>query len=151
MSVALLPLVSIPLVACLSPPGAAQRTFPAQGQVITAEQIRTLGVQNAWEVLRRYAVHLTFHEDLGGGALGIRRRGVASIARPAEVVVVIDGVRTQDVAILQGLRAEQVERIEILGGIDATTYYGIDSVVGVILIHTVGALKREEARARSSG
>ena len=51
-------------------------------------------------------------------------------------MVIIDGARNQDIKALQSLPASTLMSIEILTGIEGTTYYGTDAVGGVIVIKT---------------
>ena len=104
--------------------------------VITEEMIAKSGGQNAWEVLRREAPQLTFGENRNGQATGMTRRGRSSFLLNDSPMVIIDGARNQDIKALQSLPASTLMRIEILTGIEGTTYYGTDAVGGVIVIKT---------------
>jgi len=51
-------------------------------------------------------------------------------------LVFLDGVRLPDFRTLEQLSAATIESIEVLNGIDGTTYYGTNAVSGVIVIRT---------------
>jgi outer membrane cobalamin receptor len=104
--------------------------------VITEEMIARSGGQTAWEVLRREVPQLTFGENRNGQATGMTRRGRSSIMLNDSPMVIIDGARNQDLKQLQSIPASAVMRIEVLTGIEGTTYYGTDAVGGVIIIKT---------------
>ena len=95
------------------------------------------------------APELALQEAQNGTPGRITRRGTASLYRPPQPVLVIDGVRTSDITLLANILAENIASIRILSGIDGTTYYGTDSVSGVIYIYTKGGTKGKE-RPRSS-
>ena len=104
--------------------------------VITEEMIVRSGGQNAWEVLRREAPQITFSENRNGQATAMSRRGRSSFVLNDSPMVIIDGVRNQDIKSLQSLPASVLMSIEVLTGIEGTTYYGTDAVGGVIIIKT---------------
>ncbi|HEV2672549.1 MAG TPA: TonB-dependent receptor plug domain-containing protein [Gemmatimonadales bacterium] len=122
------------VVAChpakLTPQGDTDRI------VITEEMIVKSGGQNAWEVLRREAPQITFSENRNGQATAMSRRGRTSFVLNDSPMVIIDGVRNQDIKALQSLPASVLMSIEVLTGIEGTTYYGTDAVGGVIVIKT---------------
>ena len=104
--------------------------------VITEAMIARSGGQTAWEVLRREVPQLTFGENRNGQATGMTRRGRSSIMLNDSPMVIIDGARNQDLKQLQSIPASALMRIEVLTGIEGTTYYGTDAVGGVIIIKT---------------
>jgi outer membrane cobalamin receptor len=104
--------------------------------VITEAMIARSGGQNAWEVLRREAPQITYRENRSGQATGMERRGRASIMLNDAPMLFVDGVRNQDIRTLQQLPASVLLSIEVLTGIEGTTYYGTDAVGGVILVRT---------------
>jgi len=127
-------LVVLAVVAChpakITPQGDADRI------VITEEMIAKSGGQNAWEVLRREAPQITFSENRNGQATAMTRRGRSSFVLNDSPMVIIDGARNQDIKALQSLPASVLMSIEVLTGIEGTTYYGTDAVGGVIIIKT---------------
>ncbi len=64
------------------------------------------------------------------------RRGRASIYLEDQVNVLIDGVRVYDLKMLQEMPASDILTIEVLTGLDATTYFGGGSTGGAIVIRT---------------
>ncbi len=104
--------------------------------VITEAMIARSGGQTAWEVLRREAPQLSFRENRNGQPTGMQRRGRSSILLNDTPMVLIDGVRNQDIRSLQQIPASMLLSIEVLTGIEGTTYYGTDAVGGVIVIKT---------------
>ena len=127
------------LVAALNCARATSHTanpIPPSGLLITQERIEKSGGRTAWEVLKREAPMLTFRENRNGQATGMGRRGSASIVLSEAPVIILDGVRVPDVRSLQSIPAETIFTIQILTGIEGTTYYGTNAVSGVILIRT---------------
>jgi len=64
------------------------------------------------------------------------RRGRSSFVLNDSPMVIIDGTRNQDIKALQSLPASVLMSIEVLTGLEGTTYYGTDAVGGVIIIKT---------------
>lgn len=104
--------------------------------VITEEMIARSGGQTAWEVLRREVPQITYRENRSGQASSMQRRGRSSINLNDSPMVLVDGVRSQDIRTLQQLPASVLLSIEVLNGTEGTTYYGTDAVGGVIIIKT---------------
>src|SRR5437762_2847786 len=67
------------------------------------------------------------------------RRGRSSITLQDQPMIVMDGVELNDFTPLAVVPASDIEQIEVLTGIDATTYYGTGATKGVIRITTKGA------------
>jgi outer membrane cobalamin receptor len=113
------------------------RTRPNPGgRVITAQQIERSGSKNAWEVLKHEAPMLTLEEDRNGNPVRIHWHGRSSIYLEDAPVVVLDGVRSADWRVLAQIPAGQIEKINIMSGIEGTTYYGTNAASGVIEIDT---------------
>lgn len=106
------------------------------GLVITAAQIERSGSKNAWEVLKHDAPMLTLEEDRNGNPARIHWHGRSSIYLEDAPVVVVDGVRSADWKVLAQIPAGQIETINIMSGIEGTTYYGTNAESGVIEIQT---------------
>jgi len=106
------------------------------GKVITAAQIERSGSKNAWEVLKHEAPMLTLEEDRNGNPVRIHWHGRSSIYLEDAPVVVLDGVRSADWKVLSQIPAGQIQTINIMSGIEGTTYYGTNAASGVIEIHT---------------
>ncbi|HEV2749395.1 MAG TPA: Plug domain-containing protein [Gemmatimonadales bacterium] len=103
---------------------------------ITADQIERSGSTTAWEALRKLVPQLTYGEKKSGQPSKLERRGQSSLLLSDAPLVFLDGVRMPDFRNLQQLSASTIESIEVLNGIDGTTYYGSNAVSGVILIRT---------------
>ena len=106
------------------------------GRLITAEQIERSGSKNAWEVLKHEAPMLTLEEDRNGNPVRIHWHGRSSIYLEDAPVVVLDGVPAADWKVLGQIPAGQIRTINIMSGIEGTTYYGTNAASGVIEIHT---------------
>lgn len=103
--------LGILLAACAANPGAVRSPAPSGG-VMTAEQIRRTGAQNAWDVLAQSGLPLRFFEDrTGTPALSTRRERTS---RPGGALVVVDGVPVRDIGLLRHLPVEALERIRVL-------------------------------------
>jgi outer membrane cobalamin receptor len=79
---------------------------------------------------------LTLEEDRNGQPAHLRWRGRSSVYLDDAPVVVLDGVRVADWKVLAQIPAGEIEFINILTGIEGTTYYGTNAVSGVIEIRT---------------
>ena len=99
--------------------------------VITAELIEKSGAKTVWDALERTVHFYVFHSN---GR--IEHRGRSSLVLPEQPLLVLDGIRLNDVTVLINMPAADVDTIEVLNGIDATTYYGTNAGAGVIRIWT---------------
>jgi outer membrane cobalamin receptor len=115
-----------------------RNAVPSSGDriFITQEQIARSGASNAWEALKRNAPQLTYRENRQGQPSVLERRGRSSLLLNDAPLLFVDGVQMPDFKNLQSIPAAQVASIEILDGIDGTTYYGTGAEGGVILIRT---------------
>jgi outer membrane cobalamin receptor len=104
--------------------------------LITAEQIKRSGSATAWDALRKLVPQLTYGEKKSGQPSKLERRGQSSLLLNDAPLVFLDGVRLPDFRTLEQLSAGTIESIEVLNGIDGTTYYGTNAVSGVIVIRT---------------
>ncbi len=91
-----------------------------------------------WEALRRTVRYASFGESAGGGPARVHRRGFSSMALIEDTPIYIDHVQVRDLELLDALPAADIERIQVLSGVHATTYYGTNAGDGVILIRTRG-------------
>ena len=121
---------------CATASGAQQATSGGASQIITREQIVESNARNVWEALQRTVRYV--HWGVGSGGVPQRgtRRGVTSGLGPERVRVVIDGTVVQDFEELTLMPARDVQEIRVLSAIDATTYFGTNSVAGAVLITT---------------
>lgn len=104
--------------------------------LITEEMIARSGGQTAWDVLKKEAPQLTYGEQRDGRPSKLERRGAASFVLNDSPLLFVDGTQVIDIQRLQTIPASTVRQIEILNGLDGTTYYGSNAVSGVILITT---------------
>ncbi|HEX4561037.1 MAG TPA: TonB-dependent receptor plug domain-containing protein, partial [Gemmatimonadales bacterium] len=102
--------------------------------VITQTMIERSGGQTAWDVLKKEAPGFTFRENSRGEPTRLERRGQSSILLSDAPMIFLDGARLTDFHTLTQVLASTLQRIEILDGIEATTYYGTDAVGGAILM-----------------
>ncbi len=114
-----------------------------EGRIITEAQIADSEAKTMWEALRRTVRYARFQESGTGSPERIRRRGASSLVLNEDMPIYIDRVRVVDVRILASLPAHDIERIQVLNGVQATTRYGTNAGDGVILIRTRGAKEPE--------
>jgi outer membrane cobalamin receptor len=123
--------------ACLHPRAMSRPTGNDGDRIlITEEMIARSGRATAWEVLRKLVPQLTYGEKKSGQPSRLERRGRSSFLLSDAPLVFLDGVRLPDFRTLEQVAASTIETIEILNGIDGTTYYGSNAVSGVIVIRT---------------
>jgi len=108
-------------------------------RIVTAETIEHSGARTAWEALQRTVPFFTFKDNNRGGTSGIEHRGRSSIVLRDQPLILMDGVELNDFTTLTSIPATDIREIEILSGIDATTYYGTGASKGVIRIWTKGS------------
>ncbi len=106
------------------------------GTVITAEEIAATEATTMWEALQRTVRYANFGESSTGNPVRVHRRGFSSISLTEDMPIYIDRVQVRDISILDALPAADIEQIQVLSGVDATTYYGTNAGDGVILIRT---------------
>ena len=125
------------LSACATgtPPGERAGEPVRNSRLITAAEIAESGARNAWELIRRKA-GLGMTEDAAGDPTGLRMRGPSSFLLDDAPVVVVDGVRLQDLEMLRSLDVGTIERVEFTNGIQGTLRYGTGSGGGAIVITT---------------
>jgi outer membrane cobalamin receptor len=113
---------------------------PEGRRIITQKAIERSGARTAWDALRRTVPFFSFNVTNSGGPARIEHRGRSSILLQDQPIIVMDGVELSDFGVLGGIPASDLFQIEVLSGIDATTYYGTNATKGVIRIRTkVGA------------
>ncbi len=114
------------LVGCAS--SANGRRSLQSRNVITTEEIESLNVSTAYEVIQQLRPHF------------LQGRGQSSIQDPGSSmpVVYVNGVRYGPPSALQGIRAMDLREIRYLSASDATTRYGTGHVGGVIEVDTRG-------------
>lgn len=126
------------LVGACAPPAPAGGSDPSapRGEVVTEEAIAATGAGNVWDALRRTVRSFSYMTGTDGRPLAIRARGRSSLRTDDQVLVVIDDVRQEDITFLRSMPASTVERIVVMTGIEATTYFGVNAGDGVIHIIT---------------
>lgn len=102
--------------------------------VITQAMIERSKGKTAWEVLKIEVPDFTYGEKASGDPVKLVRRGKSSFLLNDTPMLYLDGLRLTDLKNLQQIDASTLRRIEILNGIDGTTYYGTDAEGGVILM-----------------
>ncbi len=109
---------------------------PTAGQIITSERIAQSGASTMWDALQLNVKHSRFAEDGYRTPVRIQRRGASSILLSDKTAIFVDHVRIHDLEMLQQWSARSIDRIQVLSGLDGTTYYGTNAGDGVILIFT---------------
>jgi hypothetical protein len=133
------------LVVMLAACGSAQRVdnpvTPDGGRLYTAEAIAKMQVATAWDVMRRIGVFNLQPASEGNPARVTTRRGRNSLLLSSadEPVMVLDGVRFEDPAILRQIRASSIAELRIYNGIEATVRQGTNSGAGLVDIRTKSA------------
>lgn len=110
--------------------------LPAGTFLITAEQIEKSGARTAWQVLKQSAPMLQTTDDRNGRPAKLGRRGRASLMLDDSPMILLDGIRIADFRALDDIDAQTISTIYIYDGVEGTTYYGTNSVSGVIVIKT---------------
>lgn len=122
--------------AACQPPGPRGGSDPnaPKGEVITAEAIAATGASTIWDALRWTYRRVSYTTDNRGVPAAIHARGRSSIRTDDRLLVYIDGMPQSDLGVLAQMSAKLVERIEILSGIEASTYFGTNAGDGAINI-----------------
>ncbi|CAN5878607.1 hypothetical protein BH23GEM5_BH23GEM5_17870 [soil metagenome] len=124
------------LPACSANQHVVPRRTAGEGRLITAEQIRRSGANNAWDALRRVGTHLSMRESSNGQPSRLSNRGLSSLLLSNDPLVVIDGVRMIDFRTLNTVPASIISSIRVLAGHEGTTRYGTGAGNGVIVVET---------------
>ena len=106
---------------------------------ITPEIISHATSSNAWDLLRECGAGYHIDETADGRAvrLGSRRGRSSLLLKEGDMLLlVVDGIRMPDARYLRELPTSAVLSIQLLNGIDGTTYYGLNAGAGVILVTT---------------
>lgn len=121
-------------------PPAGQPTHGSGSRLVTRAEIERSGARSAWEALRVTLPGLSLRESRFGTPLGIGRHGQASLYLSSDPLVIVDFVRLADIRLLRDIGADEVMSIELINGIDATTFHGTNAGSGVILVRTRGTV-----------
>jgi outer membrane cobalamin receptor len=118
-------------------------------RVIEAAQIRRSGAHSAWEALYLNIPNISFRKTGRGAQMS--RHGRSSLVLGDAPIVVLDNVRlSTGLSVLRDIPAEELFRIEVFSGIDATTYYGTNAGDGVILLTTKQEIGEPSDSARAN-
>lgn len=117
------------------------------GTIVTREEIAKSEATTMWEAVQRTVRYARFTESGRGDPQRVHRRGSSTILLSEDMPVYIDHVQVRDLGLLASLPAADIDRIQVLTGVHATTYYGTNAGDGVILIHTKQARSRPSASA----
>jgi len=109
---------------------------PEGRRVVDQQAIERSGARTAWEALQRTVPFFTFRTGARGRPTRVEHRGRSSIVLRDQPLILVDGVAVTDVTALGGMPAADLLDIEVLTGVDATTYYGTNASNGVIRIRT---------------
>lgn len=127
------------LLGCVHSPPIPASYDPVGNQTYSSDQIANSGSATAWEFLRRNVRRYDYGEDRYGAPRSIKtRRGRSSIvtADSDTPLIIIDGARLVDFALLRDLSTDSIESIELFSGISGTALIGTNAAAGVIYIHT---------------
>ena len=109
---------------------------PDGRRVIDRLTIEQSGARTAWEALQRTVPFFAFRTNSRGRPTRVEHRGRSSIVLRDQPLILVDGVEVNDVTALGAMPASDLQDIEVLTGVDATTYYGTNANNGVIRIRT---------------
>jgi outer membrane cobalamin receptor len=109
---------------------------PDGRRIITEKAIEHSGARTAWDALQRTVPFFNFNEGNRGRPARVEHRGRSSIMLRDQPMILVDGVEMIDFTVLGSMPASDLFEIEVLSGIDATTYYGTNATKGVIRIWT---------------
>jgi outer membrane cobalamin receptor len=127
------------LAACSHANQAAQdaiRLTPDGRRIVTQQAIERSGARTAWDALQRTVPFYAFRDNSRGRPARVDHRGRSSIVLSDQPMILVDGVEIGDFTVLGSMPASDVFEIEVLTGIDATTFYGTGATKGVIRIWT---------------
>ncbi|CAN5816802.1 SusC/RagA family TonB-linked outer membrane protein [soil metagenome] len=117
---------------------------------ISAREIEALPVRNTQDIIAGRAPGITVLTNSGQPGAGgtIRLRGTNSVTQGNNPIIYVDGIRLysenapvspgarQSTSTFNDIKAEDIERVEIVKGAAATTLYGTEASSGVIQIFT---------------
>ena len=112
------------------------RPTPDGRRIIDERAIEQSGARTAWDALQRTVPFFAFRTNSRGRPTRVEHRGRSSIVLHDQPLILVDGVQLQDVTALGDMPASDLLDIEVLTGVDATTYYGTNATNGVIRLRT---------------
>lgn len=107
--------------------------------VVSAAELKKSNMTSLGSALQGRAAGVVISNTSGnpGASVSIRVRGVGSINRGAQPLVVIDGIPVgTGGGALTGLNPEDIESVQVLKDASAAAIYGTEGANGVILIQT---------------
>jgi outer membrane cobalamin receptor len=104
--------------------------------VVTAEDIERSGARTVWDAIRHTLPEFSLREGPNGRPARVVKRGQSSILLTDQPLIVLDRIPLTDLARLSEMPASDVQSMEVLTGIHATTYFGTNSGDGVLIIRT---------------
>ena len=108
-----------------------------RGTVITRQQIEDTGAASMWDALIMTVRFAHFQESWLGDPERIVRRGNGSMVVTEAMPVYIDRVKVIDMQVLASYSARDIVEIQVLSGLDGSTFFGTNAGDGVILINTI--------------
>jgi hypothetical protein len=99
------------------------------GNAITREMIDNPSNQNAFTIVQRFRPRW----------LSPRTQGTIANPEPSFAQVYVDDVRFGPIDTLYRIDGTQIERIEYMSGLDATTRFGIGHDGGAIMVWTINS------------
>ena len=112
------------------------RPTPDGRRIIDERAIEQSGARTAWDALQRTVPFFAFRTNSRGRPTRVEHRGRSSIVLRDQPLILVDGVALQDFTALGDMPASDLLDIEVLTGVDATTYYGTNATNGAIRIRT---------------
>jgi len=101
--------------------------------VVTAKDLTKIPSASAAMALQGRAPGvLVTSSGAPGGSATIRIRGVGSISKSADPIVIVDGIRGS----IDGLQPQDIETLQVLKDASASAIYGADGSNGVIIVTT---------------
>ena len=116
--------------------GEGAQVTPGGRRRVNERTIEQSGARTAWDALQRTVPFYVFRTNSRGRPTRVEHRGRSSIVLHDQPLILVDGVQLQDVTALGDMPASDLLDIEVLTGVDATTYYGTNATNGVIRLRT---------------
>ena len=114
------PLMFALIVLSCSGNHAYRATAPVDRNRISAEEIQSTHIQNAYDAVRRLRPRW------------LEARGVTSFQKQLGVALVVEGVHVGDVSHLRDYDTSDISELKFLSAPEATQLYGIDHTAGAI-------------------
>lgn len=109
---------------------------PDGRRLVDERAIEQSGARTAWDALQRTVPFFSFRTNSRGRPTRVEHRGRSSIVLRDQPIILVDDVELQDFTALGDMPASDLLDIEVLTGVDATTYYGTNATNGAIRIRT---------------